>query len=207
MTLPIATDRYETIWFAGFEREGLEGDFTRIVLDSYSRSSEADFKNRTGVMEIMRTHDTLRLAQMASGSLSTKERAKAIFLDKLYTSLRQIWGNPDLPVTPTCTADYTPVCAVVNGNSNQTFSNMCSMQAAPQATFLYTGSCVANNAVVTEGNLTNGTVAPPYQMTCKAGLTTIYPHINEVYPMGGGGALCYDPNKYAPSCKIVNNTE
>lgn len=59
------------------------------------------------------------------------------------------WTN-DLPTEPVaCTMEYAPVCASIQVQCfaapcpavQQTFGNACSMNANPNATFLYTGEC------------------------------------------------------------------
>ncbi len=61
---------------------------------------------------------------------------------------------------------------------------------------------------VTEGNMTNGTVAPEYQTQCCAGLASKYSYAtdpNEPAPTGGG-SVCYQASKGTPVCKNNNTT-
>jgi hypothetical protein len=74
-------------------------------------------------MNLIRPYDTLRLAQMSSGALSTKERAKAVFRDKLYTSLRTIRGDPTAPgsvVTTVTTGTTTTQSGVTTTTTTTT---------------------------------------------------------------------------------------
>jgi len=128
ITIPIAINRYETVRFTGYERDFLEVDFSKAVLDSYQRSSSGDLIHLSGFLEVLQEYDKQRVAKAGSGMVQARERAKAVFRDKLYVSFLQVRGDPNYRTTTT-----TQTTSVATPNPETTVvTTVTTTQAVPR---------------------------------------------------------------------------